>query len=157
MLFFFCAVCAAQPDWWMRQPIRWVQTNLRETDASLDPARFVGQVADFDANVLLMAMGGISAFYPSKVQYHYVSPAIPAGHDTFGEVLREAHKRGIRVIGRFDLSKAHKDVYDAHPEWFFQAGRRATGAVQRPLPGMHQWRLVPREVSRNPDRGVGPL
>lgn len=104
----------------MREPIRWVQTNLRETDAALDPSRFTGQIADFNANVLLMAMGGISAFYPSKVQYHYVSPYIPKGRDTFGEVLREAHARGIRVIGRFDLSKAHKDVYDAHPNWFFK-------------------------------------
>lgn len=104
----------------MREPIRWVQTNLRETDAALEPRRFVSQIADFDANVLLMAMGGISAFYPSRVQFHYVSPYIPKGRDTFGEVLREAHARGIRVVGRFDLSKTHKDVYDAHPEWFFK-------------------------------------
>ena len=115
-----CAFSEAQQDWWMREPIRWVQTNLRETDASLNPEKFVGEVADFDANVLLMGMGGISAFYPSKVQYHYVSPYIPRGQDTFGEVLKRAHARGIRVIGRFDLSKTHKDAYDAHPEWFFK-------------------------------------
>jgi Hypothetical glycosyl hydrolase 6 len=111
---------AGEQDWWMREPIRWVQTNLRETDASLQPQKFVTQVADFNANALLMALGGISAFYPSKVQYHYVSPYIPAGRDTFGEVLKEAHARGIRVIGRFDFSKTHKDAYDAHPEWFFK-------------------------------------
>src|SRR5262249_16321873 len=111
---------SAQQDWWMREPIRWVQTNLRETDAALDPPRFAGQIADFDANVLLMALGGISAFYPSRVQYHYVSPSIPKGHDTCGEVLSEAHRLGTRVIGRFDLSKAHQDAYNAHPEWFFK-------------------------------------
>ena len=61
-------VCAGQQGWWMREPIRWVQTNLRQTDAALDPQRFVGQIADFDANVLLMAMGGIASFYPTKVQ-----------------------------------------------------------------------------------------
>jgi hypothetical protein len=110
---------AAEPDWWMREPIRWVQTNLRETDAALDPRTFVDQVAAFGANVLLIQLGGISAFYPSEVQYHHLSPYIPEGRDTFGEVLREAHGRGIRVVGRFDLSKAHKDAYDAHPEWFF--------------------------------------
>ena len=60
--------CAAQQGWWMREPIRWVQTNLRDTDASLDPQRFITQIAGFDANVLLMNMGGISAFYPTKVQ-----------------------------------------------------------------------------------------
>ncbi len=111
---------ASEPDWWMREPIRWLQTNLRETDAALNPRTFVEQVAAFDANVLLMQLGGISAFYPSKVRYHRVSPYIPKGHDTFGEVLKEAHTRGIRVIGRFDLSKTHKDAYDAHPEWFFK-------------------------------------
>ncbi|HWD99838.1 MAG TPA: hypothetical protein VG345_12400, partial [Bryobacteraceae bacterium] len=49
----FAALCAgAQQGWWMRQgwwikdPIRLVQTNLRETDATLDPARLVNQLAD---------------------------------------------------------------------------------------------------------------
>jgi hypothetical protein len=48
----------------------------------------------------------------------------PPGRDLFGEVLAEARKRGMRVIGRFDLSKTRKPVYAAHPEWFF---RRANG------------------------------
>jgi hypothetical protein len=121
---FLSSVEAQSPGWWMTEPIRWVQTNLRETDASLDPQKFIGEVAGFEANALLMNMGGISAFYPSRVQHHFVSPYIPKGHDTFGEVLREAHTRGIRIIGRFDLSKTHKDTFDAHPEWFF---RRANG------------------------------
>jgi hypothetical protein len=110
----------AEEGWWMKEPIRWVQTNLRETDAAMDPQKFVGQIADFDGNALLMALGGISAFYPSQVKFHYVSPYIPKGHDTFGEVLKAAHARHIRVIGRFDFSKTHKDAYDAHPEWFFK-------------------------------------
>ncbi|MEO8132167.1 MAG: alpha-amylase family protein, partial [Bryobacteraceae bacterium] len=52
------------------------------------------------------------------------SPYMPAGTDFFGAVLQEAHSRKIRVVGRFDLSKTQKAVYDAHPEWFF---RRANG------------------------------
>jgi len=119
------AASAARQGWWMREPIRWVQTNLRETDAALEPGRLVSQVAAFDANVLLMAMGGISAFYPTRVKFHHQSPYLPKGRDPFGEVLRLAHARGIRVVGRFDLSKTHKEAFDAHPEWFFrQAGGR---------------------------------
>ena len=34
--------------------------------------------------------------------------------------MREAHARGIRVVGRYDLSKTQKAVFDAHPEWFFR-------------------------------------
>ncbi len=106
--------------WWMDEPVRLVQTNLRETDAALDPQRHVEQVADFGANALLFNMGGIVAFYPTRIEYHYPSTYLPEGRDLFGEVLREAHRKGIRVIGRFDLSKTQKPVFDAHPEWFFK-------------------------------------
>ena len=111
---------AAQRGWWMREPIRWVQTNLRQTDADLDPARLVGQLADMRANVLLVGMGGIVAYYPPTTEYHYASPNLPPGRDMFGDVLREAHAKDIRVVGRFDLSKTQKAVFDAHPEWFFR-------------------------------------
>jgi hypothetical protein len=49
----------AQPKWWMDTPVRLVQTNLRETDGRLDPARLVAGIADFPANALLIGMGGI--------------------------------------------------------------------------------------------------
>ncbi|HEY2015593.1 MAG TPA: hypothetical protein VGH38_18945 [Bryobacteraceae bacterium] len=114
----------AQEGWWMEEPIRWVQTNLRQTDAGLDPARLVEQLADMRANVLLQGMGGIAAYYPTTTEFHYPSPQLPPGHDMFGDVLRAAHAHKIRVVGRFDLSKTPKAVFDAHPQWFF---RQANG------------------------------
>jgi hypothetical protein len=108
------------PGWWMIEPIRWLQPNLRETDAALNPNKFIEDVANFNANVLMMSAGGISALYPSEVQYEYVSPYTPKGQDTFGDVLREAHARKIRIVSRWDFSKTRKDVYDAHPDWFFK-------------------------------------
>ena len=114
------ATLGAQDGWWMREPIRWVQTNLRQTDASLDSHRLVSQLSDMRANVLLIGMGGIAAYYPTRVAFHYPSPDLPAGHDMFGDVLKDAHTHGIRVVGRFDFSKTPKAVFDAHPEWFFR-------------------------------------
>jgi hypothetical protein len=111
---------AKMRGWWMTEPIRWVQTNLRETDTALDPGRLVAQLVDFRANCLLIGMGGIVAHYPTKVEHHLVSPHLPPGRDMFGEVLELAHRKGIRVIGRFDFSKTEKPVFDAHPEWFFR-------------------------------------
>jgi hypothetical protein len=108
----------------MDRPVRLIQTNLRETDAGLDAARLARQLEDFRANALLFGMGGIVAYYPTRVEFHYPSPHLPPGRDLFGDMVREAHARGIRVIGRFDLSKTPKPVYDAHPEWFF---RRSSG------------------------------
>lgn len=108
----------------MRQPIRWIQTNLRQTDANLDAKQLVNSLVDYKANVLLIGMGGIAAYYPTKVPFHYPSPQLPPGRDMFGDVLAEAHRNGIKVVGRFDLSKTQKAAYDAHPEWFF---RKADG------------------------------
>ncbi|HXJ39427.1 MAG TPA: hypothetical protein VNH18_09105, partial [Bryobacteraceae bacterium] len=112
------------PGWWMTEPIRWVQTNLRQTDANLDAPRLVAQLSDMRANVLLLGMGGIVAYYHPTTPFHYASPDLPAGRDMFGEVLTTAHSRRIRVVGRFDFSKTQKAVFDAHPEWFF---RQANG------------------------------
>lgn len=113
-----------QPQWWLDEPIRFIQTNLSETDSTVDPKALVAAVAEFPANTFLINMGGIVAQYPTQVPFHYASAFLPPGRDLFGEVLREARSRGIRVIGRFDLSKTQRPVFDAHPEWFF---KRANG------------------------------
>lgn len=120
----FAMAPAAEQGWWMQEPIRWVQTNIRDIDAGLDAKHLVDQLAGMKANVLLIGMGGITAFYPTAVPFHYPSTAMPAGRDMFGDVLREAHSRQIRVVGRFDFSKTPKAVFDAHPDWFF---RKADG------------------------------
>jgi len=108
----------------MREPVRLVQTNLRETDASLDVRHLMGQLVDMKANALLFGMGGIVAYYPTQVPFHYASAYLPPGYDLFGETLKAAHAHGIRMVGRYDLSKTPKAVYEAHPEWFF---RKADG------------------------------
>jgi hypothetical protein len=103
----------------MREPVRFLQTNLSENDSTVDPKALVDAVARFGANTFLLNMGGIVAQYPTRVPFHYASTFLPPGRDLFGDALRDAHARRIRVIGRFDLSKTQKPVYDAHPEWFF--------------------------------------
>lgn len=123
-LSFMVGGAAAEQGWWMKEPIRWVQTNIRDVDATLEAKHLVDQLSDMRANVLLIGMGGITAFYPTTVPFHYPSTYMPAGRDMFGDVLKEAHARNIRVVGRFDFSKTPKAAFDAHPEWFF---RRANG------------------------------
>jgi hypothetical protein len=48
-------------SWWKREPIRFLQTNLSETDSTVDPRLLVAAVADVGANTFLMNMGGIAA------------------------------------------------------------------------------------------------
>jgi hypothetical protein len=108
----------AEP-WWLTEPIRFLQTNLSENDSTVDPSALVAAVHATGANTYLVNMGGIVAQYPTRVPFHYPSTFLPPGRDLFGEALREAHARKMRVVGRFDLSKTQKAVFDAHPEWFF--------------------------------------
>ncbi|UCF38875.1 MAG: beta-galactosidase [Acidobacteriota bacterium] len=119
-LIFLSFNLSAEPRWWMEEPIRLIQTNLRETDSVLNPVELIEQVEAFGANTLLFSIGGIVAHYPTQVPLHYPSEFLVEGKDVVGEVIREAHNRGIRVIGRFDFSRARQQVYDAHPEWFFK-------------------------------------
>src|SRR4029453_4204303 len=112
----FPAIVATQspappPRWWVNEPIRFLQTNLSETDSTVDPRALVAAVHDTGANTYLVNMGGIVAQYPTRVRSPYPRGFLPAGRDLFGDVLREAHARRIRVIGRFDLSKTQKPVY----------------------------------------------
>jgi len=114
------AAAAAEEGWWMREPIRWIQNNIRDKDDTVDAKVLAETLADFKANVLLFGMGGIVAHYPTDIPFHYRSKYMPPGRDPFGDVLRECHARGIRVVGRFDFSKIEKPAFDAHPEWFFR-------------------------------------
>src|ERR687892_473681 len=98
--------------WWLAEPVSLIQTNLRETDSDLDPKTLIEEVKKFPANTLLFSFGGITAHYPTNVRYHYKSDYLPAGKDLVGDVIREAHKSGIRVIGRYDFSRTRKEVYD---------------------------------------------
>jgi hypothetical protein len=126
----------AAPDaWWTTQPIRLVQTNLRETDSSLDAEALIRQVEAFPANTLLFSVGGIVAHYPTRVPNHYPSSFLPAGRDLVAEVLQAAHRRGIRVIGRFDFSRARRELLQAHPEWFFRTADGRTVSDENDLHG----------------------
>lgn len=106
-------------SWWKNNDLRLIQNNLREIDADMDVDLLIAQVKDMGANTLMLNAGGIFAFYPSKLRYHYVTPHLKG--DLLGEALEKAHGAGIRVIARFDFSKAHETVFRQRPEWFYRS------------------------------------
>ena len=85
---------STQSRWWLDEPVRFVQTNLSETNSTVDPKALVAAVAEFPANTFLVNMGGIVAQYPTRVPFHYASAFLPPGRDLFGDVLREAQRPG---------------------------------------------------------------
>jgi hypothetical protein len=104
------------PAFWLR-PFRMLQPNLRKVDArDVNPRTLVGQAIACGANVLLVSGGGIVAWYPTQLPYQRVNEFM--GGDLLGEILGEAHRQGMRVLVRLDISKGHEDWLATHPEWF---------------------------------------
>ncbi|AJE47821.1 alpha-amylase family protein [Celeribacter indicus] len=101
---------------WYRKPYRLIQTNLRQMDVLYDQRALAREAREFGATALLYNIGGIYAFYPSKLELQLVNPVMEG--DALGAAIEAAHAEGLSLIGRFDVSKASKKAYDAHPEWF---------------------------------------
>ena len=106
---------AGPKPWWQR-PYRMIQTNLRQPDALYDQRRLAREVKAFGADVLLYNIGGIYAFYPTKLPLQAVNPYMQG--DALGAAVEAAHAEGLSLVGRFDISKATRLAYEAHPEWF---------------------------------------
>lgn len=104
------------PRRWYEQDYRIVQTNLREIDALQDPREIARAVKDFGGNVIVSNIGGITAFYPTNLEYHYTNPYLKG--DFVGEMLEAAHSEGMAYLGRFDMAKGRERAFEAHPDWF---------------------------------------
>ena len=106
---------------WWQAPFRVFQTNIREIDAVMDVEQVLDDLQAFHANAWLLNTGGIVSFYPSRLAYQHPSAWLaqrPSG-DLIGDAVAAAHRRGVRVISRFDWSKLPQETYEQHPEWFF--------------------------------------
>jgi hypothetical protein len=104
--------------WWKANNLRVIQTNLPAYEAAtLNPDSLLADLKNFSANTLIINAGGIMAFYPTKLEYHYTNPYMQK--DMLGDVITKCHENGIKVIVRFDFSRAHKDVFEKHPDWFY--------------------------------------
>jgi Hypothetical glycosyl hydrolase 6 len=113
------AQSAEKKQWWMDEPVRLVLALFNENQSSVDPDRFIQQLVDLNANAVLLPTGGITAHYPTQVEFHFRSPSLPPGRDLVGEIVQKAHARGIRVMSRFEWSmNQSKGAWEAHPDWF---------------------------------------
>jgi len=145
--------------WWLK-PNRLLQTNLREIDATMDIDKYVREVKDFGANIVLFNVGGIVANYPTDLEYHWRNTHMKA--DLVGTVLERLHKEGIRMMGRFDFSKINEKYAVQHPEWLYvsEKGKNVNynGQVHTCLMGGYQqdyiYKILKEAATRYPLDGV---
>ncbi|PLX01423.1 MAG: hypothetical protein C0595_14735 [Marinilabiliales bacterium] len=103
--------------WWKKNNLRMIQTNLPAAEGALNPDSLLADLIEYSANTLLINAGGIMAFYPTKLPFHYKNPYVK--DDMLGRVISLCHENGIRVIVRFDFSRAHESFLEEHPDWFY--------------------------------------
>lgn len=110
---------------WTKQPVRFFQHLLRETDAiGLDPKSLIEEARDLGANAYLAMGGGFSAWYPTKLASQTINPHLQG--DFLAELLAAAKAVEMRVLVRMDISKGREGTEHANPDWFV---RRPDGAI----------------------------
>lgn len=104
--------------WWRQNNLRVIQTNLPDYEAAaLNADSLVNDLMNYSANTLIINAGGIMAFYPSKLDYHYINPYIK--NEMLRDVIEKCHRQNIRVIVRFDFSRIHESIFKANPDWCY--------------------------------------
>ncbi len=105
-------------EYWYNQPLRIVQTVLREVDAKdYDTEALVDYLQETHANVLVINAGGIVDFFQNPLPAANINPFLE-GRDLLKEIVTACHQADIKVIGRIDFRGVEKHIYDAHPGWF---------------------------------------
>lgn len=105
-------------EWWLEEPYRLIQTNLREIDAiDFDVDVYIKSLKDIGANTVLINVGGIVANYYTTLEYQYQNPNLK--FDMIDAVIDRLHNENIRVIGRFDFSKLNEELAFKNPDWLY--------------------------------------
>lgn len=102
---------------WLKDSLAMI-TTMRADDASRwDPGKLVELARSFSLGALGFSVGGVTAFYPTRLPDHPVSPSLD-GRDLVGETIAALHAAGIRAIGRIDPSLGSPQAYARYPERF---------------------------------------
>lgn len=110
---------------WTREPLRFLQHLLRETDArALSVGTLIDEMKRAGANACIAMGGGFSAWYPTRLDCQTVNPHLES--DFLGEFLDAAKAEGFRVLIRMDISKGRIGAELRNPDWFV---RKTDGAV----------------------------
>jgi hypothetical protein len=103
---------------WYQEPLRILQTVLRQTDATTyDVDSLVQYMKETHADVLVINGGGIVDYFQNELPMANVNPYM-GKRDLLADIVKGCHENGIKVITRVDFRGVHKERYDLHPDWF---------------------------------------
>jgi hypothetical protein len=104
---------------WLKDALVMIMTMREDDAARWDPGAVADLAQSFSVDALGFSVGGITAFYPTDIKYHFRSPSL-GSRDLVGEMIESLANREIEAIGRIDPSLAPRQLYAEHPDWFAQ-------------------------------------
>jgi hypothetical protein len=122
------------PNAWHQRLKRIMQVNFNEKDVQfVDAEKWADYLASCHAQATFINVTSMVQFFPSDLP-DYPKNRYLNGRDVFGECVKAAKKRGIRIMGRFSIERTHASVAEKHPDWFrrTQDGQFISGYPQDP-------------------------
>src|SRR5215468_65834 len=120
---------------WYRKIRRVGQTNFNERDPEFgDVEKWAEYWASAKVEAVALSVSGPVAFYPTEVPFFHRSVYLN-GRDLFGECVKAAKARGMRVYARMspDIQWTDPKLLEAHPLWF---RRTQDGSLQSSAPNI---------------------
>jgi len=109
---------AQNRDWWKQNNLRVIQLNLPDfVTEQMDADTVVPKLEKLNANTLIINAGGIMAYYPTKLPYHFKNPYV--SDSLLAKIISNCHERDMKVMVRVDFSRIHESVFREHPDWCY--------------------------------------
>jgi hypothetical protein len=104
---------------WYEQPLRILQTVLREIDGKdYDAQSVIRHMKETNSNVLVVNAGGIVDFFDNPLPAGTPNRFLGPGEDVLRDIVRACHENGFKVIARVDFRGVREEIYNQYPDWF---------------------------------------
>jgi len=102
---------------WLKKRGRGIHMTIRDIDCKdFDAEKMAKDFFDMNVTFFSFFAGGYITTYPSKLKYSRKNPWL-GEQDITGDIVKAAHKYGIKAIAMADLSVLAPYVAADHPEW----------------------------------------
>jgi hypothetical protein len=94
-----------------------IHITIRDVDCrDFDVEAMAKEFSRLHADYFTFFAAGYVTVYPTQLEFLRVSPYLN-GRDLAGDIVKAAHKYGMKVVPAIDLGMLTESAYKAHPEW----------------------------------------
>lgn len=102
---------------WLKKRNRGIHLTIRDIDCKdFDAEKMAQDFHNMGITFFSFFSGGYVTTYPSKLKYSRRSPWL-GDRDITGDIVKAAHKYGIKAIAMADMSILPPYVAEEHPDW----------------------------------------